>query len=66
MRVYAYVMRLAEQTAVTALVAFLAAWGASGYSLTRAALVGAAGAALRALYGLLVKPVGDQTQPSVK
>lgn len=66
MTTYAYVMRLAEQTAVTGLAAFLAAWEASGYSLARGALGAAAGAALRALYGLLAKPAGDPTQPSIK
>ena len=60
-----YGVRLAEQSAVTALGAFLAAWEASGHSLTRGALGAAAGAALRALYGLLVKRVGDRTQPSI-
>ncbi|MEU0808640.1 hypothetical protein [Streptomyces sp. NPDC005970] len=66
MKTYAYVMRLAEQTAVTALAAFLTAWGASGYDLSRGALGAAVGAALRALYGVLARPVGDRTQPSIK
>jgi hypothetical protein len=61
-----YLARLAEQAAVAAGGAFMAAWAASGYSLTQAALGAALGAAIRAAYGVAARLVGDSTQPSVK
>lgn len=60
----AFTKRLVEQTVVTAVAAFSAALLASGGALDKAALTGALGAAARAVYGLLVKPVGDVSQPN--
>lgn len=60
-----YLKRLAEQALATALGASLAAWAASGYSLTQAALGAAIGAGARAVWGMLAQPFGDKESPSV-
>lgn len=62
-----YAVRLAEQAAVCALGGFLAAWGTSGYDLSRCALGAAVGAGLRAIYGAFALPLGDDKEsPSIK
>ncbi|NEB04501.1 hypothetical protein [Streptomyces sp. SID13726] len=59
-----YLVRLAEQVGATALGGFLAAWAASGNDLSRAALGAAVAGGLRAVYGMIVQPVGDKESPS--
>lgn len=58
----AYVKRVAEQVVAVFLAAGLPVLIADGVG--KAALVAAVAAGLRALYGLIVKPVGDPDQPS--
>lgn len=61
-----YLKRLAEQAAAAALGGALAAWAASGYSFTQAALGAAMAAGLRAVWGMLAQPFGpDKESPSV-
>ncbi|MFM9643129.1 hypothetical protein [Streptomyces turgidiscabies] len=60
-----YLVRLAEQALAAAAGGALAAWAASGYSMTQAALGAAIGAGLRAVYGMLAQPFGDKDSPSV-
>ncbi|MEV1049675.1 hypothetical protein [Streptomyces sp. NPDC049887] len=60
-----YLVRLAEQAGAAALGGALAAWAASGYDLSRAALGAAVAAGLRAVYGMFVQPIGDKESPSV-
>ncbi|MBM9504515.1 hypothetical protein [Actinacidiphila acididurans] len=61
----AYLVRLAEQTAVTAGAAFVGALAASGADWSTAALAAAGGAALRAAYGAAVRFIGTPDQPNV-
>lgn len=58
----AYLKRLVEQVLTVFVAAALPVLMADG--IGKAALVGAVAAGLRALYGLVVKPVGDAAQPS--
>lgn len=60
-----YLKRLAEQAAACALGAALAAWAASDYDVSQAALGAALGAGVRAVWGMLAQPVGDKDSPSV-
>lgn len=59
-----YLVRLAEQVGATALGGFLAAWAASGNDLSQGAFGAAIAAGLRAVYGMIVAPVGDKESPS--
>ncbi len=59
-----FVKRLLEQMLVTGGLAFIGVISASNGSVTKSVIVAASVAAGRAVYGLLVKSVGDQTQPS--
>lgn len=62
-----FVKRLAEEGVVAFLVAFGGVALAGDGALTAAALTGAAAAGLRAVYGVFVKNVGEDTdKPSVK
>lgn len=62
-----FTLRLAEQTGIAAVAAFAAALGAADGSVTKALLVGALSAAVRAAYGVVVSALGsDAEQPSVK
>jgi hypothetical protein len=61
-----YLKRLAEQALAAALGGALAAWAASGYDLSQAALGAAIAAGLRAVYGMLAQPYGpDKDSPSI-
>lgn len=60
-----YLVRLAEQALATAFGGALAAWAASGWDLSQAALGAAIGAGLRGVYGMLAQPFGDKDSPSV-
>jgi hypothetical protein len=63
MRVSPYVRRLVEQCFVTAAVAFGTVLLATDGNWDKAAVSLAFGAAVRAVYGVLVKPVGDMSRP---
>lgn len=61
------VTRLAEQAVVTGLGAFIATLTATGANMSRALILSAAAAAVRAAYGVVTLHVGeDPQQPSVK
>lgn len=60
-----YLLRLAEQAVVTFGSGFFAALAVANGSWTKAVLVGAVSAGVRAVYGMFSKPVGDGSQPSV-
>ncbi|MEU9654849.1 hypothetical protein [Streptomyces chartreusis] len=60
-----YLKRLAEQAAAAGAGAFLAAWAASGYNVTQAALGAAIGAGMRAVWGMLAQPFGDKDAPNI-
>lgn len=62
-----FTKRLLEQAAIVAALAFGAVWVADDTGYTVAAAVAGLAAAGRAVYGLLVKQVGaDSESPSVK
>lgn len=60
-----YLRRWVEQIIVVAAGGFLAAFQATSYDFTKAGLGAALGAALMAVYGFIVKPVGDKDKPNV-
>lgn len=59
-----FTKRFFEEAAVTAASAFLSDLVASGFDFTHAGIAAAVGAAARALYGIVIKPVGDTEVPS--
>lgn len=59
-----YVLRVAEQAAAAFVVAFGGFALAGNGSLSSALIPGAVAAGLRALYGVVVKAVGDSESPS--
>lgn len=60
-----FTKRFFEEAVVTAASAFCADLVASGFDFSHAGIAAAIGAAARALYGVVVKPVGDTKKPSV-
>jgi hypothetical protein len=60
-----YVLRLVEQTIVGGAVGFFAALEATGGEIGKSSVAAAIGAGIRAAYGILTKPLGDQSQPSL-
>lgn len=60
-----FLKRLFEEAVVAFLAGATAALAASGGSLDKAALVGALAAGGRAVFGILVKPLGDKDRPSL-
>lgn len=60
-----YAKRLVELVVVVGGGAFVAALVQSGGKLDRASVAAGLGAATAAVYGILVKPAGDITRPSV-
>lgn len=59
-----FTKRLVEQTLVAAGAAFLGVLVTSGGEWNKAAVGLALGAAVRAAYGILVKPVGNVDEPN--
>lgn len=59
-----FTKRFAEEAAVSAGAAFCADLVASGFDFSHAGIAAAVGAAVRAVYGLVVKPVNDTEVPS--
>jgi hypothetical protein len=60
-----FTKRFFEEAVVTAGAAFAADLVASGFDFSHAGIAAAVGAAARALYGVVVKPVGDTEKPSI-
>lgn len=61
-----FLVRVAEQAAVSFLLTFGAVATATDGGLTRAALLGGLSAGLRAVYGVFARAVGDADQPNLK
>jgi hypothetical protein len=60
-----FTARFFEEATVTAGAAFLADLCSSGFNFSHAGIAAAIGAAARAVYGFVVKPIGDTEKPSV-
>lgn len=58
-----YVRRLVERTGVAFVTGFCGSFVASGGSWSRAGVVAGVTGGLTAVYGLVIKPVGDSDQP---
>lgn len=61
-----FLVRLAEEAVVTGLAAFATTLTLDDEAFTTAAMLAAVVAAGRAVYGLVVRRLGDPEQPSVK